>query len=204
MALRLLVFDRTCIRRGLGLSTCWRGGAKLYGALGRIDASLGAASWDEALTWLSTVRKTEQIVEIQYWGHGKWGSALLDGDALDGTAFRDRHPHLPKLAAIRERMAPDALLWFRTCETFGAQRGVDFAKACTGFFGARAAGHTHVIGYWQSGLRGLAPGHAPDWSPREGLEEGTPEEPRRAKGSSPTAPRTITCLDGAVPAAWFA
>ena len=36
--------------------------------------------------------------------------------------------------------------------------GHDFARAWTDFFGSRAAGHTFIIGYWQSGLHTLAPG----------------------------------------------
>ena len=41
-------------------------------------------------------------------------------------------------------------------------------------------------------------------SPDEGLAEGTIEQPVRAKWSRPWATRTITCLHGAVPPAWFA
>lgn len=43
--LRLMVFDTTC----RGLTASWWTGARLYGALGRLDASHGAASWDGAL-----------------------------------------------------------------------------------------------------------------------------------------------------------
>ncbi|MEO6419774.1 MAG: hypothetical protein ABIP39_10225, partial [Polyangiaceae bacterium] len=68
---------------------------------------------------------------------------------------------------------------------------------------ARVAGHTFIIGFHQSGLHGLAPGMRADWSPEEGLAEGSAEEPKRAKWSTPRAPRTITCLAGQVPPAWF-
>lgn len=204
MALRLLVYDRTCARGGLGLSTAWRAGARLYGALGRLDASFGAATWDEALAWLARVKPGEQLAELQYWGHGKWGSARIASATLDASALRQGHALHAGLCALRERLAPDALLWFRTCETFGAASGIDFARRCGDFFGTRAAGHTHVIGYWQSGLRGLRPGHAPDWSADEGLLEGTPDAPRSARGSGPREPRTITCTQGVVPAEWFA
>ena len=40
------------------------------------------------------------------------------------------------LCALRERLAPNALVWFRTCETFGASAGHDFARAWTDFSGA--------------------------------------------------------------------
>jgi hypothetical protein len=95
-------------------------------------------------------------------------------------------------------------VWFRTCETFGAARGIDFARRLADHLGARVAGHTFVIGFHQSGLHGLAPGCAADWSGDEGLSEGKAEDPRRARSSSPWAPRTITCLTGRVPEEWFA
>ena len=104
---------------------------------------------------------------------------------------------------MRERLAPDPLIWFRTCETFGAKAGIDFAARLADFFGARVAGHTYIIGFSQSGLHGLAPGARADWSPEEGLAEGTPEAPVRAKWSRPWRPRTVTALTGAVPEEWI-
>ena len=201
---RLIVYDRTCVGRVGGLSTAWSGGSRLYRWLGRIDASFGATTWTEALAWIEASSRERPIAEIQFWGHGKWGCALVADDVLDARALREDSPLHSPLRAIRERLAPNALWWFRTCETFGADRGVDFAKGWTDFLGARAAGHTYVIGVWQSGLHGLAPGHAPDWSPSEGLAEGSAANPKRARMSLPGEERTITCFEGAVPANWFA
>jgi hypothetical protein len=195
--MRLLVFDRTCPR----LSIAWRTGARLYRALSRIDVAKGVASWDEALGF---VAEQDTIDELQYWGHGRWGMALVDGKGvLDARALVPGHALHGRLEAMRERLAPNALIWFRTCETFGAAAGHDFAMRLADWSGARVAGHTHVIGLHQSGLHGLVPGSRPAWSPTEGLAEGTADAPVRAKGSRPWAPRTITCFDGAVPAAWF-
>ena len=122
---------------------------------------------------------------------------------LDAGALAHRHPLRRGLDALRERLAPGALVWFRTCETFGAARGLDFARRLADHLGARVAGHTFIIGFHQSGLHGLAPGAAPDWSATEGLAEGSADEPRRARWSSPFAPQTITCLSGRVPERWF-
>lgn len=207
MGLKLLVWDRTCLRtRGVpvGLSTAWKNGAVVYRSLGRLDDAHGVASWDEALTWLATVRPDEPVDEIQYWGHGNWGRVLVDDDVLDATALAETHRLRPKLAAVRERLSPDALVWLRTCEAFGARAGQDFAQRLADFFGVRVAGHTHVIGALQSGLHGLRPGSAPDWSPDEGIAEGTASAPVRAHGSSPFRPRTIHFMTNAVPASWFA
>ncbi len=204
MGSRLLIYDRTCASgpgNAFGLSTAWRAGAGLYRGLGRLDEARGVASWGEALGWLGERR--DPIAEVQYWGHGRWGCAFAGGEVLDARALGPRHPLRRRLDAVRERLAPGALLWFRTCETFGAARGIDFARRLSDHLGARVAGHTFIIGFHQSGLHGLAPGGVPDWSPDEGLAEGSPEEPRRARWSSPLAPRTITCLAGRVPEGWF-
>lgn len=196
--MRAIVYDNTCVKTRGRLSPIWATGARLYKSLGRTDAVQGVASWDEALTWLGTQR--EPIDEIQYWGHGKWGLAFVGDDVLDATAFVDRGAQLD---AIRERLSPDALIWFRTCETFGAKPGIEFAERLADYFGARVAGHTYIIAFNQSGLHGLAPGARADWSPSEGLAEGTPEAPIRAKWSRPWRPHTITALSGAVPESWI-
>jgi len=89
--------------------------------------------------------------------------------------------------------------WFRTCETFGADAGHDFARAWTSYFDCRAAGHTYVIGPWQSGLHTLEPGARPHWSADEALIEGSAAEPQRAAWSSRREPNTISCLHGSIP-----
>jgi hypothetical protein len=95
-------------------------------------------------------------------------------------------------------------VWFRTCETFGAARGIAFAEGLAHLLGARVAGHTHEIALYQSGLHGLAPGARASWPRDEGLAEGTADAPVRAHASSPAAPNTITFMTGRVPEAWFA
>jgi hypothetical protein len=207
-ALRLMVYDRTCIakRAPVGLSTAWGAGSVLYRGLGRLEAAYGASSWDDALAWLGTFEPSRPIAEIQYWGHGRWGQVLVDRDVLDARALAPGHRLASRVAAVRERLLPggEALVWLRTCEAFGANAGHDFAMRLADGLGARVAGHTFIIGALQSGLRGLAPGHTPDWSAEEGIAEGTPAAPRRAHGSGVLRPRTVTCFSGEVPPAWFA
>jgi hypothetical protein len=128
---------------------------------------------------------------------------MIDAEALTGSALLAGHDHHAGMRALRDRLAPDALVWFRTCETFGARKGIAFAEQLSEFLGARVAGHTHVIGFHQSGLQGLAPGERAHWDANEGIAKGTPDEPLEAKGSRPWATRTITCLHGSVPEAWF-
>jgi hypothetical protein len=178
----------------------------LYRSLGRLDGACGVASWEEALAWLTSYRPSEPIAEIQYWGHGRWGRILVDSESFDEQALQPSHRHAVKLDALRERLLTDgrALVWLRTCESFGATRGLAFAQRLSERLQARVAGHTHVIGAVQSGLHGLRLGATPDWEPSEGIAEGTADDPRRAHGSSIHRTRTITCLDGEVPSAWFA
>ena len=203
-----MVFDRTCVARGarVGLSTAWSAGSILYRGLDRVDATFGAASWDEALGWLATYEAPRPIAEIQYWGHGRWGRVMIDEDPFDATALGPAHALAARVDAVRERLVPDgnALVWLRTCEAFGGTAGMDLAVRLADRFGARVAGHTHIIGAIQSGLHGLRPGHTPDWSAAEGIAEGTPDDPQRAYESGILRPRTITCFTSTVPPAWFA
>ena len=196
--LRLLVYDATqAQRRPRWLGVSWQVGARLYRARGLLDASYGATSFADALAFLA--RAERPIGEIQFWGHGKWGRVLIERESFDRSALEPTHRFRPALEAIRERLAPNALVWFRSCETLGAHAGQAFARRLADFWEARVAGHTFVIGYWQSGLRVLAPGDAPNWDPAEGLALGTPERPERALNSGPAEPNTITCFTGRLP-----
>jgi hypothetical protein len=200
--LRLLIFDRTCAGRpGLpGLSQAWGAGRHLYRGLRRIDAGCGVASWAEALQWLATIQGPRPIAEIQFWGHGRFGQALVAGEALDATALHPGHPHHGPLTQVRDRMlrGDAGLWWFRTCETFGTARGHGFARAWSDFLGCRTAGHTHVIGVWQSGLHVLRPGATPSWSVDEGIAAAGATAP--ALPSRPGAVNTISFLHGRIPA----
>jgi hypothetical protein len=199
--LRLVVYDRTCRgRRALpGLSAAWAAGTRLYGALGRVDAWYGASSWREALDWLADVEPGRAIAEVQFWGHGRWGRALVAQEALDEAALAPHHPLGERLRRVRARLVPggEALWWFRTCETFGGAEGQRFARAFSRLLGCRAAGHTHVIGVVQSGLHTIAPGEEPGWAVDEGLR---PDRSGAALRSRLAAPNTITCFHGRIPA----
>ena len=192
-----------------GLSHSWQIGGALYSVLGRLDAWRGFSSWDDALRWVAEHEPRRAIGEIQFWGHGKWGEARIDEDKLDLSALEPGHALAGPLATIRDRMAAATragatppLWWFRTCETFGARAGHELAVAWAEFFDCRAAGHTYVIGPYQSGLHTLEPGETPSWSIDEGLAEGTPDQPARALWSTRREPNTITCLHGTIPAGY--
>lgn len=205
--LRVMIYDRTCRGSGplLGLTHTWWAGAHLYKLLDRFDASYGAASWTEALEWLAHVSPSQPIQEIQFWGHGKWGCAMIDREPLDRAALEPSDRRHPLLDRIRARLIPDrrALWWFRTCETFGMKAGHEFARAFCRFFDCRVAGHTYVIWLAQSGLHTIDPDRDPDWPIEEGLPpeaRGSDALPERALWSSFFAPNTISCFRGTIPA----
>jgi hypothetical protein len=201
-SLRLLVYDATWVGRQpvqAGLTSSWIAGSALYRALDRVDAVYGARSWEDALAWLCSVEPTQPVGEIQYWGHGRFGRIYVAKEFLDKDAVDDEtHSRHQDLVALRARMTPQSLWWFRTCETFGRADGHAFATSWTRFFQCRAAGHTYVIGPLQSGLHSLAPGETPTWS----LDEGTRPGREVAETSALGAPNTITCLHGSIPQGW--
>lgn len=203
--LRVMVYDQTDVGPWYrpGLSHSWWAGGWLYRGLSRLDAWKGFRTWPDAFDWLLHISRDRPLREVQYWGHGKWGSLMMDGAALRADALEpdSGHPLAPRLEALRPRMSgPDALWWFRTCETFGGADGHHFAQAWSAHFDCRVAGHTFIIGPWQSGLHTLRPGQSPDWSATEGIIEGDARRPRKAAWSTAKAPNTISCLHGSIPA----
>src|SRR5262249_25761420 len=158
----------------------WQYGSHLYRGLGRVDATFGATSFADAFRWLATHEPSRPISELQFWGHGKWGRIFVEGESLDRGVGRGGHAPHAGVRGAPERLSDDALLWFRTCEAFGASAGHDFAAALADATGARVAGHTFIIGFLQSGLHLLCPGERPSWSRTEGLAAGTADAPERA------------------------
>lgn len=203
--LRVMVYDQTDVGPWYrpGLSHSWWLGGWLYRGLGRLDAWRGFRRWPDALDWLEEISRDRPLGEVQYWGHGKWGRLMMDRDAL--TA-RDLAPNATselasRLGTLRDRMSgPEALWWFRTCETFGGDSGHEFARRWADQFGCRVAGHTYIIGPYQSGLHTLRPGEAPTWPAAEGILEGDAASPRRAAWSTARAPNTVSFLHGKIPA----
>lgn len=190
MAMRrtCVLYDRTCreFLDVVGLSAIWSLGARGFQGVGRFAAVRGVTSWSEGLRWLSELE--EPIDEVQYWGHGGWGSARVGSDHLTLASLRPQHPHRALLRAAAENIHPGGLWWFRTCQTFGSERGQDFARAFADFTGLRVAGHTHVIAWAHSGLHLICPGETPAWDPAEGQH---PKREGRARWSALGAPRTI-------------
>jgi hypothetical protein len=185
-----------------GLTRWWRLGAAMHRGLARADGVLAATNWREALAWAvaEADRRGARIRELQAWGHGGWGYMGMGGTRLDAESIAAGGSLAAAIDPFARALAPDALVWLRCCSAFG-HHGRDFAPRFADRIGARVAGHTHIIGVWQSGTHSLAPGDRATWDPDEGVDfvDGTA---RAARDSSASAPRTIGCLRLGLPEGW--
>ncbi|HEY4117044.1 MAG TPA: DUF4347 domain-containing protein [Byssovorax sp.] len=218
--LRVVVVDHTDVGRGrarpglggtdgtsreaIGLTPIWEAGAALYERAGVADAAESVSTWREALRFAidAAERTGRPIASLQAWGHGGFGNMRLGDTRLDVAALGRASAIAGELDALRDALTKDALVWLRCCSAFGAPAGQAFAAALADRLGARVAGHTHVIGFWQSGAHSIAPGERASWSATEGVALGAAGEVVGAKDSSPFAPRTVTALRTKLPAGW--
>lgn len=169
------------------LKTSWRVGCALQKFFGAVDEYHGAESWDDAVAWLLT---KQNITSLQYWGHGSPGIVWLAQKPMPYGAL------LPVKAAL----APFALVWFRCCSVFQGRAGYAFAKTLADAMGCTVAGHSYIIGLWQSGLHTHRAGWHCGWSIDEGAEK--LRCPRWPTYLRPWLPRTVFCLTTEVPKEW--
>jgi Domain of unknown function (DUF4347) len=186
-----------------GLSPVWRAGTWLHRIARAADASLAATSWDEAIAWAAGVARDRgrPIASLQIWGHGSWGAMRLGASALDGAALLRGHALAPRIDELRAHLeGPEAIVWLRCCSAFGHD-GRRFAEDAADRLGCRVAGHTFVIGVFQSGTHSLRPGEKARWDDREGIrfDRG---RPAGALMSAPGAPNTVSCLALGLPDAF--
>ena len=218
--LRLVVFDATDTPRAAlerrqaraaspdgkamgspGLSPIWRAGTLLHRLTWAADASLGATSWPEALAWAAATSRESgrPIASLQVWGHGGWGSMEIGATALDSAALRSGHALAAPLDALKGALeGPESLLWLRCCSAFGHSTGSRFAEALALRLGCRVAGHTHIIGFFQSGTHSLRPGQKAAWDEGEGVKK-SGGQAISALTSTASAPNTVSCLTLGLP-----
>jgi len=182
----------------VGLTWSWFAGGHLYRHLGRIDDYFGAGSWQEAFEYLAI--DDTPVSQIQYWGHGSPGRAFLDKEFISKDVCNGRYGQL--LERIKRRLTKDAVIWFRTCATFGGRPGVEFAQGLADDMECRIAGHTFNIGPIQAGLHTLGPGEGPIWDESEGIDLGMARKPRKMKSSKWSSPNRVTFLHSQIPDGW--
>lgn len=220
--LRLVVWDATDVRKpgapvvpritrredgtaqgSGGLALFWAAGTWMHRYGMHADASLGAKNWSEALRWATQFARSRnaKIAELQAWGHGGFGFMGMGGSRLDRDVLSQSSPLAADLDAFRSVLTDDALVWLRCCSAFGAKPGRAFAPALADRLRARVAGHTFIIGVWQSGTHSLTPGGEVGWSVDEGVER-APDGRIFPRESSMRAPRTVSCMRLGLPPGW--
>lgn len=182
-----------------GLSKFWRLGGVYHRAALRADGVFAAASWAEALGWAATMAETRgaPIKELQFWGHGGFGFMLMDEEPLSVQSIEGHHE--PLVDRLKAQLRGDSVVWLRCCSAFGSAAGKHFARGLAQALGAQVAGHTHIIGFLQSGLHAVGPTSEPAWSDDEGVERDPNGAARGARASSARAPHTITALRMGLP-----
>jgi hypothetical protein len=187
-----------------GLSPIWRAGTLLHRLSFAADASLGATSWPGALEWAAAKSRElgRPIGSLQVWGHGGWGSMAIGATDLDRAALRPGHALGAALDAFKAALAgPESILWLRCCSAFGHSTGQQFAEALAVRLGCRVAGHTYIIGVFQSGTHSLRPGEKAAWDADEGVKK-SGGRAVAALTSAPDAPNTVSCLALGLPEAY--
>lgn len=186
---------------GEQLRFSWITGGKFYKMFRGVEHHAGFSSWEDALKWLSSLEEGKKINSIQFWGHGTPGRVWINGDFLSIRSVIPQHSHNSLLHALKARLTKDSVIWFRSCNVFAGSEGHLFATIMSSFFNCKVAGHTYIVGPWQSGLHTITPEQRPSWSKEEGLKnkkDGTVEK----LWSTPWAPNTIFCLTGKIPESW--
>jgi len=185
--MKITIYDRNP-GPGIGqwfLKTSWAVGCWFQKFVGAVDEYYGAKSWDDASSWINSLEG--KFESIQYWGHGSPGDVWLAGNNPSPTRF----------AVLKERLAPGAVIWFRTCSTFQGPRGHSFSGQLADMLNCTVAGHTRIIGLLQGGLHTRQPNTYPSWPTTEG-EFPKSWLPAWAKFGN----NTITCFSTKIPKGW--
>jgi hypothetical protein len=163
--MKLVIYDKTDIAGWVRWT--WVIGAFLFKLFRRIDDYKGVETWGDAFDWLCSQK--HPIKEIQFWGHGTWGSAIVGLTRLQNVTM-GMGLYEADLVKLREKLSADSIFWLRSCGCFGDLRGQDFAVRLSKALGCIVVGHTYIIHFWHSGTRVLHPGKMPDWPLDEGVK----------------------------------
>mmetsp|Transcript_37328 Transcript_37328/g.76539 ORF Transcript_37328/g.76539 Transcript_37328/m.76539 type:complete len:399 (+) Transcript_37328:106-1302(+) len=125
---------------------------------------------------------------LQIWCHGSSGSfSLTDKDGGSQKIDQNTFVRLANAAGLSDYMADDAIIWFRTCQTFQGSAGIAFAEHVGNAFpNITFLGHTYTIHALHSGLRGFC-------ANREGCVRWSANEGGRSSHSH--APNTLYATD---------
>jgi hypothetical protein len=185
---RLMIYDASEEDRNPFLAASWFWGARLYKARNKLDHYKGVRSLDEMIEY---VLKFDSVDELEFWGHGREGAFFIDNKRIGWNNLAER------FGDMRNVFHDDSLIWWRTCSTFHGEYGHRFAATAAEVFKCRVAGHTFIIGPWQSGLHSLEPGQDPYWPENEGDKNKS-----EVRSSAPWHRNTIFCTKADIPSGW--
>ncbi|MBL8915402.1 MAG: hypothetical protein JNM17_32155 [Archangium sp.] len=183
--MRVVIYDDDRAPEQAFLRRSWQAGCALQKALGLVDETFAASTWEQAFAWLTT--RPEKLTSIQYWGHGHPGEVLMAREPMQ----------LSDWAAVKPLITRESLVWFRTCSTFQGEKGHAFSEALSTLLDCTIAGHTRIIGPLQGGLHTRRPHEPASWP----IEE-TELPPSRVPPWLRWGNNTIVCLTTQVPAGW--
>lgn len=152
--MRVLLVDWT-ENKPVGWS--WKIGAFLFRR--RFDLVIKAKSWESALAEMSQRCPPEGFKYLEFWGHGAPGLLFIAQEHAKSKQIQD----------LGYMMSRGGNIWLRTCAAMSGVWGYNFSKALANWSKCTVWGHTHGIGFFHSGLVGLAPGMKPYWSLGEGV-----------------------------------
>jgi len=185
--MRLILSDAT--RKKSLLDEGWMFGSLWSWLWEGADGVLGAISWEEAIRWFISRGMVHKITEIEIWGHGSPGEVWINSERLTD--------HLDDFYDIEPFLAPECLIWFRTCAAFHGETGIKFAKELVEHMNCRFAGHTYNIGFpFHSGLHSIKHGQEVSWDAKEGFGK------KGRKWSGMFEPNTIRTFSTTVPRGW--
>lgn len=186
---------------GKDLRTSWVVGGALYKLCGKVDLYSGFQSWFSALQWLLEVSQKNKIASIQFWGHGTPGNVWINESTLSLASISINAQQRQLLQSIKNNLDSNTTFWFRSCNVFTGKHGQLFAKSFSNFMNCKVAGHTFIIGPWQSGLHTITPGQQPTWPIGEGMDQNK-DGKTKLLWSKPWSPNTITCMNSEIPEDW--
>lgn len=139
----------------------------------------GVASWHDGIDRiLDAVRPGTRLMELQIWGDGSPSMPAINGKAPPEMFWKE----------LANLVTPESIVWFRMCSVFYGEKGLRFAHNTALQLGCRVAGHSRIIGPWQSGLFRVTPGGTPSWADPERFENWMDAK------SGPFQQRTIACF----------
>lgn len=122
-------------------------------------------------------RGIPQIARIEFWTHGGVGWFRIQ-QRRHGLELFDRPtgPTAAALGRLRDRLADDSVVHFRSCSTFHGMKGYAMAACASRYFNATGKhvvimGHTRPTGITHPGWKTVLPGEVPRWRLDDGATE---------------------------------